>query len=78
MNNARRENEFNKDKFQRSSSMVDIYNKTEKNEKPFSKFTSLKFPASKIFTNEPPTPNKKGIKKFEVSKNDSHNNKYFV
>lgn len=54
--------------------MVDIFNKTETNDKSgcsFAKFTSLKFPESKIFTNEPPTPNKKGLKRYRTAKNQS-------
>jgi len=53
--------------------MIDIFNKTDTYEKPYSKFTELKFPVSKIFTNEPPTPKRKGLKKFVTSKNTSNN-----
>ena len=53
--------------------MIDIFNRTDTNEKPYSKFTELKFPESKIFTNEPPTPNKGGLKKFSTAKNHGVN-----
>lgn len=58
--------------------MQDIYDKTDKNEKPYSKFTDLKFPTSKIFSGLPPTPTKKGVRRASIGHNTSSiNNKEY-
>jgi len=51
--------------------MQDIYDKTDNNEKPTSKFTELKFPPSKIFSGLPPTPTKKGLRRSSIGQNTS-------
>jgi len=60
--------------FARSSSMQDLFDKTEENKKPYSKFTDMKFPPSKIFSGLPETPNKKGVKKIALKNECSNNN----
>jgi len=72
--------EHMKKRFIKSSSMQDLFDRTEDNEKPYSKFTDLKFPISKIFSGLPPTPVKKGVRRLSItnfsnlSKNDYKDN----
>lgn len=65
--------------------MQDIFQRTDNNTKPFKKFSELKYAKSKIFSNIPLTPEKKGVKRASIVKNNTefenvninnHNNNY--